>query len=351
MLALDGQGVVTLANVPAERVLGCSGDALIGRALCDLLERRRRAVQLAIARVLRGEPITEVETTHLTAEGQLHMRWNMTALGPADYTPADETVGAACVLVIGYDVSEQNQRMTRGSDAAALDSVGKLARELAHSMRNPLNAARLQLELLRRSALRVASGGPTDELGNTVGAVRTELDRVSTFVEDFLELAQTRALTLRRELVSPIVEQACALEAQRARGQNVELSFDVDPSTSAVVDREAIVRALRQLIPNSIEALASQAAGHVHVRAERSAEGLTLFVTDDGPGIPAEVRETAMRAFATTKAGGTGLGLAIALKIVTQHGGQLELSDARGGGTEARLFIPEADADTDKKLA
>jgi two-component system, NtrC family, nitrogen regulation sensor histidine kinase NtrY len=108
-------------------------------------------------------------------------------------------------------------------------------------------------------------------------------------------------------------------------------------------DADKIEQVLTNLIRNSSEALRERGYGQVELHAERRTEGgVSISVVDNGPGLATDMHgKAAFVAFATTKAAGTGLGLSIVRKIVSQHGGTIQLVTTPGFGTTARFWISQ----------
>jgi len=125
-----------------------------------------------------------------------------------------------------------------------------------------------------------------------------------------------------------------------ARGEGVEVSLEDTPAR-VLGDPEALARALRNLLRNAVEAMASAPQGHRRLRLSCAQErsGARLRVEDSGPGLSTEALERLFTPFFSQKPGGTGLGLAIARKVAREHGGDLIYfpSDLGGAGFELRL--------------
>jgi signal transduction histidine kinase len=108
------------------------------------------------------------------------------------------------------------------------------------------------------------------------------------------------------------------------------------------MDPELIEQVLVNLIVNACEA--SPPGGEVEVRATVERGALCLVVRDHGPGIAPAVRERLFHPFFTTKPHGNGLGLAVSRNIVREHGGQIDVGPAEGGGSAFRVLLPAAEA-------
>ena len=123
--------------------------------------------------------------------------------------------------------------------------------------------------------------------------------------------------------------------AAGARRAGAELALDVPPDLTLKLRAAAVRRAITNLVDN-----ARRHARHVMLSAEAQGRSVLVTVDDDGPGIPADKRESMFRPFASGATGGTGLGLTIARDIVRAHGGEIVLEDSPMGGLRARLQLP-----------
>jgi C4-dicarboxylate-specific signal transduction histidine kinase len=101
-----------------------------------------------------------------------------------------------------------------------------------------------------------------------------------------------------------------------------------------------MTQVLTNLVKNGIEATQGTAPGRVRVWTEAGEGHVLVGVDDDGPGIPEEDRESVFAPYMTKKAQGTGLGLAIVLRIVTEHGGQIDVGNAPNGGARFQVQLP-----------
>ena len=225
---------------------------------------------------------------------------------------------------------EQRRRLQE--DLAAL---GGLAANLAHEIRNPLNALSLNLEMLEED-LNAGSAG-----GDTVQVARREVGRLSKLVNDFLVYARPTPPVMERVGVAELLQEVSSLLAGACDKMGVELR--VEPSTGeALADRAQLTQVLVNLALNSLQAMAGSEQRRLVLRGivEASRGTVALVVEDTGPGIPAEELAQVRQAFYSRRKGGTGLGLAIAERIVAAHGGSLHLENRAEGGLSARVVLP-----------
>lgn len=258
-------------------------------------------------------------------------------------------------LAVGIDLTEMRALQRRALEAEALATIGTLTSGLAHEIRNPLNAASLQLELMVRGARRVEDGVIRERLEERVEIVRSELARLSTMLNDFLSLSRPAALAIEERDLGALIESVAALQRPLLEAEGVSLVVELPQDERsegerskgersggelrARVDEAKIKQALINLIRNASEAIRAKGGGEIVISASaRGAEMIEISVADDGPGLSAASDEL-QKPFMTTKEGGTGLGLAIVRTIVERHGGELRLLGNSPRGAIARFTI------------
>ncbi len=206
---------------------------------------------------------------------------------------------------------------------------------LAHEVRNPLNAAKLQLELLDRR-LRREHDDP--RLTEPSSLASQEMDRLTRLLNDFLAFARPPELSLEEADIAALVRHVYEVERPGAGKQGASFELVVVPEQLiARVDALKIHQIFANLIRNAIEAVA--VGGHVTVELAGSQESFTLRVQDDGPGIPEAVKARIYEPFFSTKEGGTGLGMSIVYSLVSLHGGSIAI-DTGDHGTRFDVTIP-----------
>lgn len=235
---------------------------------------------------------------------------------------------------------------------AALENLSawqEAARRHAHEMRTPLTAAQLEVERLARLGAGGLEGEQAAQLTTLAASLDEELGRLAAFTRRFTSFARLpRPRRVRCDLAELVAEFAAGFAGA---WPGLALRFEAPegpPGRFTVeVDREMLRQVLVNLCDNSFQAR-DGAGGEVRLRLTAAAaggageDGVALYVADDGPGIPAEIRRRLFEPYATTrKVGeGMGLGLAISKKILLDHGGDLELVETSAHGTTFRLLLP-----------
>jgi signal transduction histidine kinase len=233
--------------------------------------------------------------------------------------------------------------------AEKLAAVGTMTAGLSHEIRNPLNAALLQLTVLERRIQRLAA-----ELQGTLleplSLVKDEIRRLDHILEDFLQFARPREFVPRPVDLGHVVSRVLDLLAGEAERRAIRLEREVSPepgSTGVAGEDERLRQVLVNLMLNAVEATPD--GGRVQVRCLPEAPdpalgergtSVVVAIDDSGPGVPPAVRDRIFEPFFTTKAKGSGLGLSIVHAIVSQHGGTISVEAAPGGGARFLLRLP-----------
>jgi nitrogen fixation/metabolism regulation signal transduction histidine kinase len=232
------------------------------------------------------------------------------------------------------DLAQSREKLAQAERIAAWEQI---ARALAHEIKNPLTPISMAIETLQRAKER---NHPDFDrfFREGTATVLEEVARLKRLATEFGEFARWPKPLLSPVPPAELVRNASALYSSPPGRLLVE--SDVVPDLPQVqADRDQIQRALVNLVKNAIEALGG--TGLIVLRAVRAGDDvIALEVADNGPGIPAGLREKIFRPYFTTKAEGTGLGLAIVQRIAGEHGGRIEVVDTPGGGTTFRLILP-----------
>jgi len=336
ILGLDAGARIQLYNREAERVTGFARDEVLGRTMLDVLtidedgggqQLREQLACFTEPRADAPASAAAIETVVRTRSGHARVvSWQLA------YAPSEGD--DVCIFVLGRDITAEQALLARTQQQEKLAAIGTLAAGLAHEIRNPLNGAQLHVTFLARS-LRKGNAGP--ELLETVAVVADEITRLGALVTEFLAFARPRPLQIKPLSVHGLLERVAQLVAP-APGRRPEIAVDT-PGTPIEIqaDGPKLEQVLLNLTQNAIEALAGAPGGRVILRARRQPRTVTVEVEDNGPGIAPET--PIFDAFFSTKPQGTGLGLSISHRIVTDHGGTLDV-DSRGGRTVFRVVLP-----------
>jgi signal transduction histidine kinase len=223
----------------------------------------------------------------------------------------------------------------RRSQTDKIVAMQTMSAGLAHEVRNPLNAAKLQLQVLER---RLRRDGDDPKLTEPTDLAQKEIERLTALLDDFLTFARPSALQGQEADVATIVRNVIELEHIAAAAAHKELQVVVVPtSLVARCDALKLEQIVLHLVRNAIEAV--EPGGHVTVELLVDEGAFVIRIQDDGPGIPDDVRRRIYEPFFSMKSGGTGLGMSIVHSLVVLHGGTVEI-DTSERGTRFDVRIP-----------
>ena len=235
--------------------------------------------------------------------------------------------------------SEKRELARRAQMAEKLAAVGTMTAGLSHEIRNPLNAAALQLSVLERRVQKLPEAEQAPLL-EPLHLVRDEIRRLDHILEDFLQFARPREFRAQRLKVIPVLDRVLDLLEGAAQQRGVQVLRSFQPVPPVPGDEERLRQVVMNLALNAVEAVPPGGWLRVSCQPAEDPELVEILVDDCGPGVPAEMRERVFEPFFTTKAKGSGLGLPIVHAIVTQHGGTITVEEAPEGGARFALRIP-----------
>jgi len=326
IVGLDALEHVSAINRHAANFLGISSDDAIGLGIRDLAPE--------IAELLDKVSLHRVEEQEVDIVRKAETRRvRVRASGL-------ETGGA----VLTFD---DITRLIAAQRNAAWKDV---ARRIAHEIKNPLTPIQLSAERLRKKYRgQIAQDGETfDRLTDTI--VR-QVGDIGRMVDEFSAFARMPAPTFAEEEAAELV-RATVFSQRVARADIAVEVVEPLPEVKVVCDGRMLGQALGNVLKNGGEAISSRLmrdqgseqgapdgdgpnsdgiVGHIRVEMAEEAGFLTIAVEDDGVGLPEKDRDRLTEPYVTTREKGTGLGLAIVKRILEDHGGELELSDAREG--------------------
>lgn len=323
------------ANAAAEQLFQTSSTTLTGQALEDFLPADSHTYAL-ISQVLQSQaPISEYGVTLDTPKtGVRIMAFNA--------GPLLERNDAAVV-----SLQEQTRALKIGQQLDARSSVRSvtaMAALLAHEVKNPLSGIRGAAQLLEQNAL-------GDDVSLTQ-LIRNEADRIVALVDRMEVFSDDRPIQREGVNIHRVLEHVRRI-SENGFGKGIKYVEYYDPSLPQVYgNRDQLVQVLLNLVKNAAEAVPNEGgeillstAYQPGVRIQLQGTGdrlqlpLVVSVTDNGPGVPDDIKPYLFDAFVTHKTNGSGLGLALVAKIVADHGGVIEF-DSGSRGTTFRIMLP-----------
>lgn len=332
---LDRDYQVTYLNAAGETLLGLSANQALGRRITELTRGAETLMPL-------------FERAREVGEGVVQRELAWPAPGGVDrildcaVTEASLGNEPAGLLLEIEDIT-QHRRLTRENALLAqLGGSRLMVRQLAHEIKNPLGGLRGAAQLLERELLDPA-------LREYTRVIISEADRLTHLLDSMLGPGRPPAKQLvnLHELLERVYH---LLRSEAADGVTVER--DYDPSLPALtVDPNHIIQAMLNLGRNALQALTAadvqaprlvlrtRVASNVGIGGRGHRRVASIQFEDNGPGVPAEIRDTIFYPLVSGRSDGTGLGLGIAQDLVSRHGGLIEF-DSAPGRTLFVIYLP-----------
>lgn len=337
VVTVDGADNVVYTNRAAERLLGIPGPESVGRPLEQVLGD-------SAAELLRTIELTRAGS-HKTLRAEGTVRREGVSF-PIGVTTTSISVGegeAPSVTAIFTDISDQKRLEELHLRTERLEAVAELSASLAHEIKNPLASIRSSVEQL--------TPREDEDEQFLVQLVVRESDRLSRLLTEFLDFS--RVQVANRESIDLDAVAAKAADVVR-KHPDCPASAVIEVTAEKAVldgDEDLLHRVAVNLILNAVQATDGEARVTVEVRDAEASDlppgvllghAVLLRVSDNGPGIPQELRERLFEPFVSGRVGGSGLGLAIVQRAVEAHRGVILVESEQGEGTVFSVLLPKS---------
>jgi len=335
VIVLGPRGDIRFVNLAGEQFFGGSDAYLRGRALDDLIPGD--SPLFALIEQVRGSGSSVVEYGITLESPRIGSRFVTIQVAPMPDL-------ADCVVVTLLEQSIARRIDHQLTHRHAARSITAMAAMLAHEIKNPLSGIRGAAQLIESD---LADGGR-----DLTRLICDETDRICALVDRMEVFSDQRPIERAPVNIHRVLEHARRV-AENGFARGIRFIEEYDPSLPAVsANRDQLVQIFLNLIKNAAEA-APPAGGEIRLRTAyqhgvrlavpgRDARvhlPLLVSITDNGDGIPEDVRAHLFDPFITTKASGSGLGLALVAKIINDHGGVIDFA-SEPGRTMFRVMLP-----------
>ena len=273
--------------------------------------------------------------THEEVAGVIHLDCSMSR-----HTYTNEQLRLATAIGRMTGMAIENVQLLESRVAnERLAAVGETVAHLSHYIRNVLQGIRSGADVLEMGLRREA----LDTIESGWKIIQHNLDRTFQLASNMLTFSKQRQPAVSLGQLNHAVEDAIGMMQRRVDDQEImlltELAEDLPPIP---LDLEGMAQVAANILSNAIDAV-SEGTGRINVRSQFDSAGdrVTLTISDNGPGIPADQIDRVFDAFHSTKGhGGSGLGLAAARKVVHELGGQIEVHSTPEQGTTFHVHLP-----------
>jgi two-component system cell cycle sensor histidine kinase/response regulator CckA len=331
LFATDVDGVVTVSEGAALGRMGFKSGELVGASLHDLYKDNPQ-VLAENQRALAGETFTGVyDLGNIVLE-----TWLSPMRGPGG------EIGG--VIGVSTDVTERLRMQKQVNQAERLAALGRLAASVAHEINNPLAYATEALRLAGELVARAPEGAAeTARLAELLGEARDGVERVRLITRDLKAFSRDDEDVRKPQDLNRTLAAAAKMVSTRT-APRARIELELGPPATVVADENRLVQIFVNLVLNAADALPPDGIERNRITIRSRLEGAcaVVEVSDNGPGVPADLRARVFDPFFTTKpvGEGTGLGLIVTRNLVEALGGTVALAEAADGGALFSIRLP-----------
>jgi signal transduction histidine kinase len=308
----------------------------------DALETTMRPAVVTAAALLIGAVLVALVLAQWLLRPILMLRAGLARLGQGD-TDVTLDLGTQDEFGLGESFNTISARLarehaageiTRATMSRRLAALGRVSSGIAHEVKNPLNAMRLHLELLRMRT------SDTPDAAEHVRVLAEQMRRLDEVVQGFLQFARPEDLTFAAVKPRALIDAILPVVKGEADRAAVSVVLDAPATVPAVrADATLLEQALMNLAINACHAMPN--GGTLTLSARQREDGqIELAVTDTGTGISPEHLDKIFNLYFTTKPDGSGIGLALVYRTISMHDGDITVESVPGAGTTFRITLP-----------
>ncbi len=326
----DKDRKIILFNPACEQIIGSSREEIAKNDNICLNIFNCHSSDGACLAICPGIDLFEEKRTKISREYLVKTKDGKTKRVITNYSiMKDENDKIEYVVGVMRDITEEkrfNEELVR---AKTLSTLGQYSNELAHEIKNPLNAINIQMSLLERE-IGNHDLSSREELSDIVKVVKEEINRLNKLAKDCLSFSKSGDLKRKEEDIGQIIDELLSLITPYAElnGINVYLEILTD-CPQVLIDKDKFKQALLNIMINAIDVMVG--GGDIKINISEEDGRLYISIKDTGPGIPVEQHDKIFDLFYSTKSGGTGVGLAITKNIIHAHGGNIRFRELNKG--------------------
>ena len=321
VLLFDPEHRLVRASRSVEALIGVPNDQLAGRQLADLFPATTALGALIHETIQRQRPVRDATVTiERTNGGPVRVLVNVELL------ESYPEPGRFSVLLSLRDAETRRQLRSQLDISTRLAAISRLTGGVAHEIKNPLNAMALHLEILKSRLT------DREEVQGTVDVIGSEIARLDRVVKTFLDFTRPVEVRLTAIDLVEMARQVAELVWPEAERRQVFVELDSQPRQAIIRgDDDLLKQALLNVVNNGIEAM--KFGGRLQLRVRRDRDEVVVSVSDEGGGIPEELRDKIFNLYFSTKEKGSGIGLAMTFRIIQLHNATIDFVSKAGEGT------------------
>lgn len=315
----------------------------LGYVLKDVYMRRIDEVLICDRPILPDLETATVETALKSVDNLRIYRRNGDSF-PANLQiiPIYDAGGMMGIAILFLDTSREESFRILSEQLEQRALLGEVTASFAHEVRNPINNISTTLQLL---AMKLSPDSPY--LDNVL-RMQHECNRLNELIKSGLSFVKPMEYKMEALDIAQVIKNLLERWRGRFQQQSIQCQFQADPTLPFIEgDARAIEQVFSNLLNNSIQILGENNPSDnrligikvQHAQSTNERSQVEVSISDNGPGIPDDIRDRIFEPFFTTRKGGTGIGLAIVKRIVTAHKGSI-IVDSYPGATVFRILFP-----------
>ncbi len=326
VVVVDEQMKITIFNKASENLFKTSGDKIINKDLSDLSGE----IFLSLSDYCNDSNENCADVSFDTKIGDEIKYLNL------NFTRNRDEEGKNNYIIVINDLTESRRLEEESKRKEKLSAMGELASGVAHEIRNPINAIGMIAQRLDKE-FKVEK--ESEEYHKITNLLRSEVTRINKIITQFLSYAKPLALQFKKIDSKNFFDDIYRLFVDQAKSRGTRLNKLSDLSFEITVDPELLKQSLMNLLQNAIDAVYSN--GTIEINYFKKESDLVIEISDNGKGIPENIKTKIFDLYFTTKPEGTGLGLSIVQKIIAEHNGTIEVFSEINKYTKFKITLPQ----------
>ncbi|MHB8843434.1 MAG: two-component system sensor histidine kinase NtrB [Nitrospirota bacterium] len=321
VVTFDRNGLATTMNRAAEEILAVESGSCRGRS-CSEIFGEGEICRLVLETLETNVPSRRVEAELVRRNERIWLGFNTAVLTARE--------GKSLGVILSFsDLTEVKRLQEQIELKERLTALGEMSAGIAHELRNPMAVIAGYLNLLAKKQ---------DPAGQTViRDIQAEIKGMNRIISDLLTFARPTSLN-RSPIDMKELLESCVETVLQSRNEGHSITTELDIADAAgTVDEVLMRQALANLVQNAVEAMPEGGTLSVALTVNRN---MKIVIKDTGRGIPPEHIKKIFLPFFTTKDRGVGMGLALTHKVITAHGGRIDVESGRTGGTTFTVLLP-----------
>jgi PAS domain S-box-containing protein len=321
VMAFDKDCHCTTINRAALEMLSLHRDQAVGKSSRELFGDNEIATSVQET-LEKRVPTVRMEAMLDRPGGKLWLGYNTAML-------TDRQEAALGVILSFSDLTEVKRLQEQIELRERLTALGEMSAGIAHELRNPMAVISGYLTLLSKK------NDPASQ--ETIRSIANEIDGMNRIIGDLLTFARPASLNRVKITIKDMIT-SCLAAVLQAKGENSRIETVVKLSDAEVSVDEVLMRqAVSNLLQNAVEAMPDGGTLTIEAHVNRD---IKIMIRDTGTGIPSDKLKKIFLPFYTLKDTGVGMGLALVHKIITSHGGRVDVASTVGKGTVFSIILP-----------